>query len=498
MNVPCYNLSLGGGLAVKASVDFSQTASSRVEPDLWSRTYVRNTTNTSSPLRERSTTLPASTPRPFSDAPKFSRPQSTQFSRPILNNSILSHIESASTIRPLIPARTGSRDRDVLREADSPSSPPDDILSDPNTSVLSKAYGSVLQPKDTLSVFTCIACSSPFPPDATIYPDPSDPSTTTRFLCKPCFTTNGGAKGNCAACTRPVLILSSDGGFIENAGRVWHRRCFRCDGCFKDVSDKPMVDLHGRPSCEECFDTCLKRPRTESVCSRRSFATPDNEEKRSNPGGMKRGSSRESSPAIEELRQRLGLKSADQSPLANRTTGNKNITSSTSIPDLKQRLADLSTKPTSSPSSKSSVNGDSPSRALNSLPRGRYEKFRLNSPKRPQIAATSIHSPSPRNGNNVAEEMEHRLRRNSSPISPTIRPFSPATTDSRDSVHGALSTPDLTDNSDCQTMISPPSTPVSSPPGKRNLFSESTPTKPEIPNSDVLPTKAVQIGRAHV
>ena len=81
-----------------------------------------------------------------------------------------------------------------------------------------------------------------------------------------------------------------------------------------------MVDLMGRPSCAECFDNCLKKsPGRDSAKNspRRPYDSPDNtKEKSSNPGGLI-GSrkSREGSPAIEELEQRLGIvKSRESSP----------------------------------------------------------------------------------------------------------------------------------------------------------------------------------------
>jgi hypothetical protein len=181
--------------------------------------------------------------------------------------------------------------------------------------VLAKAYGSILQPKETLTSFACSICLTPFEPDATIYPDPlAAPGSEPRFLCRPCFTVNGGSKGDCAACSKPVLVLKSEGGYIENSGRLWHKRCFRCEGCQKDISSQPMVDLLGKPSCADCFDTCLKRD------SPRRHESPrvDREEKKANLGGIRPGNrSRQGSPALEELEQKLGIltRSRESSPM---------------------------------------------------------------------------------------------------------------------------------------------------------------------------------------
>lgn len=180
-----------------------------------------------------------------------------------------------------------------------------------NGSELAKVYGSVLQPKETLDSFHCAICSTPFPPDATIYPDPSTLCFTglpaddsTRFLCRPCFVDNGGSKGDCPACLRPVLILKTEGGFVENGGRVWHKKCFQCDGCGRDIGDTPMVDLLGKPCCADCFDTCLTRSNknTPQKAGRRDDVPS------SNLGGTRRRErEREGSPALEELEQRLGI-----------------------------------------------------------------------------------------------------------------------------------------------------------------------------------------------
>ena len=183
-----------------------------------------------------------------------------------------------------------------------------DVIPSPYSSELSKVYGSVLQPKETLESFHCHICSAPFTPDATIYPNPADASGG-RYLCRSCFSQNGGSCGNCVECSRPVLILKSEGGFIENAGRVWHKKCFHCSGCGKSMGDRPVVDLLGRPSCAECFDTCLNR-RDSPGKSRTSLS----KESVDGLGGAKPvsaskpGKARKGSSTIEELEQVLGIR----------------------------------------------------------------------------------------------------------------------------------------------------------------------------------------------
>lgn len=250
-----------------------------------------------------------------SNAPRrFSRPSSSGNMTPVsLNSQVSSHIRSATSFRtatPLKYSNTGIGSQSDEAKAE------EGILPSPHTSELAKVYGSVLQPKETLSTFACGICSTPFPPDATIYPDPcnvnasgidtSASQTATRFLCRPCFTSNGGSRGECEGCNRPVLILKSEGGFVENSGRVWHKKCFNCDGCNKNIGDRPMVDLLGRPSCPDCFDSCLKRPIRKDVPQSLSLDTKNT---LNNLNALRRdtASREEGSPTLEELEARLGI-----------------------------------------------------------------------------------------------------------------------------------------------------------------------------------------------
>lgn len=184
---------------------------------------------------------------------------------------------------------------------------------------LSKAFGSVLQPKESLAPYCCAICLTEFQPDATIFPDPSVPELFDRFLCRPCFVISGGSKGDCPVCRRPVLILKSEGGFVETSGRVWHKKCFRCEGCHKNIGNTPMVDLLGQPCCADCFDSCLKRSSTPM----KSHPLPGLEkvDNRTPVTLFKDSKSREGSPAIDELEQRLGImKSREGSPVLEELT----------------------------------------------------------------------------------------------------------------------------------------------------------------------------------
>ena len=319
--------------------------------DRWSQTYVSRgqSPERRSPSRGLSA-IELQTSRSVSPTKRFphqntTKPNST--AQPLIPQ-VTAHIASTTSYRPKSPLKYSSTTSGV------PASPTTraatGILPSPYTSELSKAYGSVLQPKESLLTHKCALCSAVFLPDATIYPDPNASAISNRFLCRLCFTENGGSKGECPVCHRPVLILKSEGGFVENSGRVWHKRCFRCDTCFKDIGDTPMVDLLGRPSCAECFDTCLKKsPGRDSIKNspRGTLDNPDAiKEKRSNLGGVRCDrKSREGSPAIEELEQRLGMiKSRDSSPALEELTQRLNAVSSrtptkgspTRSPDLRR------------------------------------------------------------------------------------------------------------------------------------------------------------------
>ena len=302
--------------------------------DRWSQTYVAKTSTHQSALPKR--VVPQ-------------RPSSSHYSQGAtgaLASRVSEHIASATNSLPSSPVKHSSVSEDAILSAP-------DVISSPYSSELSKVYGSVLQPKETLESFHCHVCSAQFTPDATVYPDPTDPSGG-RYLCRSCFSQNGGSRGTCVECSRPVLILKTEGGFIENAGRVWHKKCFHCSGCGKSIGDSPMVDLLGRPSCAACFDTCLNRRDSPgksrpsvSKESVDSFGGSSKSASASSPGKARKGSS-----TIEELEQVLGIRRRQSAVETN--------------PDQIGLPSDVASRSgTSQPSSSSSL----PSPIPNNLPR---------------------------------------------------------------------------------------------------------------------------------
>ena len=274
-------------------IQWNKQSAQGANKDRWSQTYVAKTST------------PPSSPQKRVLAQRSSpslRPQDTT----ALVSRVSEHIASATNTLPSSVKHSSVSEEAIL------SAP--DVISSPYSSELSKVYGSVLQPKGTLESFHCHVCSASFTPDATIYPDPADTSGG-RFMCRSCFSQNGGSRGICVECLRPVLILKSEGGFVENAGRVWHKKCFRCSGCSKSIGDNPVVDLLGLPSCADCFDTCLSR-RDSPGKSRTSTPTGSV----GNLGGFKpasapsQGKTRKGSSTIEELEQVLGIQRPQSAP----------------------------------------------------------------------------------------------------------------------------------------------------------------------------------------
>ncbi|KAI5897638.1 uncharacterized protein SCHCODRAFT_02609851 [Schizophyllum commune H4-8] len=311
-----------GGAPVAPSVPWNQSDSETDVKDRWSQTYVVN--------RDRAQTLPSrplsrgppSNPSLSSQATGDRAPQTKRFPKPA-NSYASSSVSLGDRVSRHIANTTSelnNRPPSPLKHAITGPSPEADILPSIHTRdpTLSKVYGSVLQPKESLATHCCSVCSDAFLPDSTIYPDPSAPNPDDpTFVCRDCYTMRGGCKGLCPTCSKEVLTLKSEGGFVHAAGAYYHKKCFLCDGCGKSIGDKPMVDLLGRPCCPDCFDTCLKRESTPKK-ARESVLPASPPAKVTNlgglnadaaPGRMSFPKSRESSPALQELEQRLGIAS---------------------------------------------------------------------------------------------------------------------------------------------------------------------------------------------
>src|ERR1700685_3295718 len=125
--------------------------------DRWSQTYVARdkSPNRRSPSRGPQSSLITNTethpPRSVSPTKRFPRPNTGTLIQPPqpLAPRVTAHITSTTSYRPPSPLKYSSSDSEV------PSSPTaraeSGILPSPDKSELSKVYGSVLQPKESLS-----------------------------------------------------------------------------------------------------------------------------------------------------------------------------------------------------------------------------------------------------------------------------------------------------------------------------------------------------------
>ncbi|KAF9024460.1 hypothetical protein BGZ52_010928 [Haplosporangium bisporale] len=91
--------------------------------------------------------------------------------------------------------------------------------------------------------------ASSFAPKAKVFVEPGKP---TLLYCEKCYTEKF-TKGMCPSCFKPVMSKTDP--YITHAKRSWHTACFVCFKCRIDLSQSPMVDLRGRPCCEDCLMT---------------------------------------------------------------------------------------------------------------------------------------------------------------------------------------------------------------------------------------------------
>ncbi|KAG0076910.1 hypothetical protein BGZ90_008018 [Linnemannia elongata] len=77
-----------------------------------------------------------------------------------------------------------------------------------------------------------------------------EPGKPTIIYCEKCYIEKF-SKGNCPSCYKPVLTKSDP--YVTHNRRSWHTACFACFKCRLNLSTKPMVDLKGRPCCEDCL-----------------------------------------------------------------------------------------------------------------------------------------------------------------------------------------------------------------------------------------------------
>ncbi|KAK7463724.1 hypothetical protein VKT23_005661 [Stygiomarasmius scandens] len=447
-----------GGTPVAPVVSWKESMNADSVQDRWSKTYVS---------RDPSPTRTSPTKR-FPQPLNSSSPSS---SHSPLGNRVSAHIANTTS-------RLNNRPPSPLKNSVvAPESGILPSLAPHPTGSLAKVYGSVLQPADSLNSHACSSCHTVFQPDSTIYPGPST-TDEPQFLCRNCFA-QSCSKGPCPTCSRPVLPLKSEGPFIDGGdGHFYHKSCYNCHGCGKNIGASPMVDLLGHPSCAACFDTCLQRDRTPKhtpKTTRTSTSTSNSPSvKIGGFGSPSRNSrsERESSPAVvEELEQRLGItKSRESSPELEELSHRLSMLGRDSMSGSPRNSRYSTNSPGQSPALRSADCSPSPKR----LSQPRLDRsVGPDPPSRPSsvLAGRSRPTtPSPAPTEEQIEEMKRRFMKSSTsspqPDLPTIRPRLRSTRSS-----GSLSqlpnlsssppdTPDLiSDFSDTTTQSSGPDSP---------------------------------------
>ncbi|KAF9910778.1 Four and a half LIM domains protein 5 [Linnemannia zychae] len=120
---------------------------------------------------------------------------------------------------------------------------PASVLSSSSPSTLSPVAS---KPQPLVAQKQCHGCSKQIH-QAKVFIEPGRPSV---IYCEKCYIEKF-SKGNCPACYKPVLTKSDP--YVTHNRRSWHTACFACFKCRVNLSSKPMVDLRGRPCCEDCL-----------------------------------------------------------------------------------------------------------------------------------------------------------------------------------------------------------------------------------------------------
>ncbi|KAG0218097.1 hypothetical protein BGX33_008631 [Mortierella sp. NVP41] len=121
---------------------------------------------------------------------------------------------------------------------------PASALSGPTSAAVAAA--ALNKPQPLVAQKHCYGCSKQIH-QAKVFIEPGRP---TIIYCEKCYFEKF-SKGNCPACYKPVLTKTDP--YITHNRRSWHTACFACFKCRLNLSTKPMVDLKGRPCCEDCL-----------------------------------------------------------------------------------------------------------------------------------------------------------------------------------------------------------------------------------------------------
>lgn len=155
--------------------------------------------------------------------------------------------------------------------------------------VLSKVYGSLVEPESKRQNWACNGCGTIFQRDATIFVAPANPSAAPlgpsdannreRLLqggnqdhyCRACYS-DRFSMGACSACQKAVLgSTKEDGKYVKaSSGDIWHGRCWKCINCGEADAKKISLGMTGKPTCETCFDRPSSRGKGENKDAPRS------------------------------------------------------------------------------------------------------------------------------------------------------------------------------------------------------------------------------------
>jgi hypothetical protein len=176
----------------------------------------------------------------------------------------------SSISRDLLSTSSLSSSRETPPKTSSSSSP----IIESSDGVLSKVYGSLVEPESKRQQWACHGCGQVFHRDATIFVSPSIQSSSTplgpsaianrekileggsqEHFCRQCYS-DRFSMGSCIACTKPVLgSTKEDGKFVKSSGGdIWHGRCWRCVECGEEDQGKLSLGMNALPTCEDCFD----------------------------------------------------------------------------------------------------------------------------------------------------------------------------------------------------------------------------------------------------
>ncbi|KAJ1020296.1 hypothetical protein NDA18_005893 [Ustilago nuda] len=194
--------------------------------------------------------------------------------------------------------------------------------------VLSKVYGSLVEPSSRRNRWACVDCNTVFARDSTLYAAPcSLQAQDSSYYCRDCYCKRYSL-GSCSACNRAVLgSTKEDGKYVKAPAGIWHGKCWKCIHC--NTKEPLLVGIDGRPVCEACFD----RPKPRRIPSPQPLSTAKSRQELGFPdvrrltrvGGASGGAM---GATIAELTKKLAQTSVSSSSLNSRSASNTSLSRS--------------------------------------------------------------------------------------------------------------------------------------------------------------------------